>query len=112
MIKETNKTLMIEVENRISIGNDAIEATVFHQVCLYENSDGGISADVDFTDITDISFMGIKLEDQSYTGFRKFKEKLLELGVNVDEQIDEECAGLIGQRDIQNLKQKYRTVFS
>ena len=77
MIKETHKVLMINTENRISVGNDAIGVTVEHQICIYDKKDdGGIGVDVDFMDIRDVEFMGMPLEDQSYAGFRKFKEQI------------------------------------
>ena len=112
MIKETHKVLMISTENRISVGNDAIEVTVEHQICLYTKDGGGIGVDVEFLDIRDVEFMGMPLEDQSYTGFRKFKEQVLELGVDVDKLIDEECVGLFSNEDLAFIKNKYRNLFS
>jgi len=112
MIKETHKVLMVNTENRISVGNDAIGVTVEHQICLYTKDDGGIGVDVDFMDIRDIEFMGMPLEDQSYKGFRKFKEQMLELGVDVDKLIDEECVGLFSNEDLAFIKNKYRNLFS
>ena len=111
MIKETHKTLMISTENRISVGNDAIEVTVEHQICLYTKEGGGIGVDVEFTDYRDLEFMGMPLEDQSYTGFRKFKEQMLELGVKVDKLIDEECVGLFHEKDLAKIKDKYKDIF-
>ncbi len=112
MIKETHKVLMVSTENRISVGNDAIEVTVEHQICLYTKDGGGIGVDVEFVDIRDVEFMGMLLEDQSYTGFRKFKEQMLELGVDVDKLIDGECVGLFSSEDLAFIKNKYRNLFS
>jgi len=112
MIKETHKTLMISTENRISVGNEAIEVTVEHQIILYTKKDGGMGVDVEFTDLRDIEFMGMPLEDQSYKGFGKFKEQMLELGIDVDKLIDEECVGLVSNIDLVFIKNKYRNIFS
>jgi len=112
MLKEKQKTLMIEVENTIIIGNEAITATVIHQVCLYKKDDGEIGTDVDFIDVINVEFLGIPLKDQSYTGFRNFKREMFELGIDIDKLIDEECYGLISTSELQQLKNKYRDIFS
>ena len=110
MIKETNKTLMINVENKISIGNDAVEAIVIHQICLYKGKDGVINADVDYVDITGVTFMGIKIGD-SYTEFNKLKDQLKEWGVDLNALIDEECVGLFHEKDLAKIKDKYKNIF-
>ena len=106
-MKITSKLMMVNVEHQIAVGNDAITATVIHQVCLSEGKNGEVVADVDFVDIKNIEFLGIKI-DNSYTEFKKFKSQMNEMGIDVDELIDEECAGLITTGDIQKLKNEYR----
>lgn len=109
-MKITHKTLMINVEHEISIGNDAITATVIHQVCLYEGKDGEVQTDVDFLDITDIRFLGVEIES-GYKAFREFKEQMLKLKIDVDKLVDEACVGLISVGDVQQLKLKYSNIF-
>ena len=109
-MKITHKTLMINVENEISIGNDAITATVIHQVCIYDGKDGELKTDVDFLDITDIRFMGIEI-NSGYTAYREFKEQMLKLKIDVDKLVDEACVGLISVGDVQQLKAKYSNIF-
>jgi hypothetical protein len=83
-MKVTSKLMMINVEHSITVGkNDAITATVIHQVCLSEGKNGDVDADVDFIDIEDIKFLGIDIES-GYTGFRKFKAQMNEMGIDVD----------------------------
>ena len=106
-MKITSKLMMVNVEHQIAVGNDAITATVIHQVCLSEGKNGEVVADVDFVDIKNIEFLGIKI-DNSYTEFKKFKSQMNEMGIDVDELIDEECVGLITTGDIQKLKNEYR----
>jgi hypothetical protein len=106
-MKITSKLMMVNVEHQIAVGNDAITATVIHQVCLSEGKNGEVVADVDFLDIKNIEFLGIKI-DNSYTEFKKFKSQMNEMGIDVDELIDEECVGLITTGDIQKLKNEYR----
>ena len=103
----TGKTLMINVEHNITIGtNDAITLDVIHQVCLYENKDGKIEADLDFLDYSNVKFLGMDI-DGGYKGFKEFKEQMLKFGIDVDELIDEECVGLISNLDMINLKSMY-----
>ena len=105
-MKVTSKVVMLNVEHQIAVGNDAITATVIHQVCLTETN-GEVVADVDFVDIENIEFLGIKI-DNSYTEFQKFKSQMNEMGIDVDELINEKCVGLITTGDIQKLKNEYR----
>lgn len=110
MLKVTSKTLMINVENEVSIGNDAITATVIHQICFYEKNDGGIGTDVDFIDVENIKFIGVTV-GETYKEWVTFKEKMMELGVNVDKELDEVCVGLIKTEDLNKLKVEYRPLF-
>ena len=109
-MKITHKTLMINIENEITIGNDAITATVIHQVCLSEGKDGGIQTDVDFIDIADVRFLGVEIES-GYKAFSEFKEQMLKLKIDVDKLVDEACVGLISVGDVQQLKLKYSNLF-
>ena len=106
-MKVTSKVVMLNVEHQIAVGNDAITATVIHQVCLSKGEEDEINVDVDLMDITDIEFLGIKIDD-GYKEFQKFKSQMNEMGVDVDALINEECVGLITTGDIQKLKNEYR----
>jgi hypothetical protein len=108
-MKITSKLMMLNVEHQITVGNDAITATVIHQVCLSEGKNGEVDADIDFVDIEDIKFLGIDIES-GYTEFKKFKSQMSEMGIDVDALIDEECIGLITTGDIQELKNEYRNL--
>jgi hypothetical protein len=39
-MKITSKLMMLNVEHQITVGNDAITATVIHQICLSEGKNG------------------------------------------------------------------------
>ena len=106
-MKIGSKVVMINVEHSITVGkNDAITLDVIHQVCLYENKDGSIDADVDFLDYDDVKFLGMAI-DSGYKGFREFKEQMLKFGIDVDELIDAECVGLISNLDMVILKSMF-----
>ena len=108
-MKITSKLVMLNVEHQIAVGNDAITATVIHQICLSEGKNSDIDVEVDFADITNIEFLGIKI-DNGYTEFKKFKSQMSEMGIDVDTLIDEECVGLITTDNIQELKNEYRNL--
>jgi len=108
-IKGTN--LMVSVEHDIKIGNnDAIEATVVHQIHLFETEEeDNIEVEIDFGDIFNIKFLGIPIEE-GYTAYRKFKSQMLELGIDVQTLIDEECVGILSNKDIEEVKNKFRKI--
>ena len=106
-MKIESKLVMINVEHSITVGkNDAITLDVIHQVCLYKNKDGKIESDLDFMDYSNVKFLGMEI-DGGYKGFKEFKEQMLKFGIDVDELIDEECVGLITNKDMINLKSMY-----
>ena len=107
MIK--SKTLLVNVEHNITVGNnDAIEATVVHQIIAYSNDDGytrfdDVKVEVEFIDVVDVKFLGNKIKG-GYDEYNKFKASMLELGVNVDELIDEACVGIITPGELHEVK--------
>ena len=107
MIK--SKTLLVNVEHDITIGNkDSIEATVAHQIIAYSNGDeytrfDDVEVEVDFIDVVNVKFLGNKIEE-GYDGYNKFKASMLELGINVDELIDEACVGIITPGELHEVK--------
>ena len=81
---------MVGFETEVKLGNnDAIELTLLHSAFISENKDGSISVDIELgIDVTDVKFLGIEV-DSSYNGYKQFKANLKELGINLDELIDE-----------------------
>jgi len=109
-MKITNKSLFIETKHELTIGK-AIELTAVHQISLYKDDETGvINADVDFMDTEDVLFMGVPIEG-SYKGFNNFIAKMLEFGIDVNQLIDDECVGIISDKEIEDLKIKYKNVF-
>jgi hypothetical protein len=107
-MKITSKTLMLSFEHNVQVGhNGAIEATLRHQAFIHRNSKTGeIECELDFTDITNVKFMGMPIED-GYTGLKKFKTHMLEMGIDVDKIFDEKASELITDEDIETLKIMY-----
>jgi len=93
-MKITQKTMMVTLENTVTIGNNnAIELTLVHQAFISRDKLGGIDVDIDLMDYVDIKFLGMDI-DNGFNGFRDFKAKMLDLGINVDKLIDEKATAL------------------
>jgi hypothetical protein len=102
--------LMINVENQITVGNnDAIEATVIHQICAYLNKDGSIGADVDYVDIHSVKFLGMPIEE-GYTAYREFLAKMTDLGLDVEELIHDMCVGVVTNNDVGQVKSMFSKI--
>jgi hypothetical protein len=89
-MKITSKTLMVGFETEVKLGNnDAIEMTLQHQAFISEDKDGGVWVDLDLgIDVTNVKFLGIEV-DSSYEGYKRFRASLKELGINLDELVEE-----------------------
>ena len=106
-MKIKGKTLLVSVENEIKVGrHNAIEATVEHQIIAYDANDGSIGVDVDFIDITNIRFLGMPI-DTGYEAYKKFKEQMLELGINVEELVEEKTQGMVSNKEIFEVKKSF-----
>jgi hypothetical protein len=93
-MKITQKTMMVTLENTVTIGNNnAIELTLVHQAFISRDKLSGIECDIELMDYTDIKFLGMDI-DNGFNGFRDFKAKMLDLGINVDKLIDEKATAL------------------
>jgi hypothetical protein len=86
-MKITNKTLMINFETEVKLGNnDAIELTLVHNAFISESKGGGIEVDIDLgMDVKNVKFLGVEIE----IGFTQFKKQLLAFGIDVDNLVSE-----------------------
>jgi hypothetical protein len=106
-MKIRSKTLMLQFEHDITVGN-AIEATLVHQAFVFESEKTGkIEVELDFADVDNVKFMGIPIED-GYDSYKKFKKTMLELGIDVDKLFDEKAAQLITDENMETLRQLYQ----
>lgn len=106
-MKITNKTVCIHFEHNVKVGtNGAIEATVEHQAWLYKDKNGIIEVDLEFVNVKDVKFLGMAIEG-GYEGYRKFKAQMKELGIDVEQLIDNAAAELITDEDMTRLKSMY-----
>jgi hypothetical protein len=96
-MKITDKTLMINFENEVKLGNnDAIELTLIHQAFISKKDNGGLVIDIELMDVQDVKFMGMELEP-SYKKFNELKDQLSKFGINVNQLIREKCVEIEGE---------------
>jgi hypothetical protein len=106
-MKITSKTLMVSFQTEAKLGNnDAIELTLEHQAFISET---GIDIDLS-TDVTNVKFLGIEIEP-GFKAYKNFKNQLSELGINLDELIDEKEKELIDSGLEDKLKLMFKDKF-
>ena len=100
-----DKTLQVSFGHGVTIGN-AIEATLEHMAWISANNKGEINVDLDFSDITNVKFMGVPIEE-GYEAYKKFKSTMMDLGIDLNKLFDEKAKELITDEDMETLKQLY-----
>lgn len=105
-MKIKNKTLQVVFEHDVVVGDGAITATFEHIIFVYENKEGNIDYDLEFSDVRNIKFMGVSIED-GYKGYEKFVKSMSEIGVDVVKLFDDAAAKAITSDHISQLKQMY-----
>ena len=84
-MKITRKLLMVSVDVPVQVGE--LKCICEYQVCRNLGSRDEVD-DIDFIDITDISYMGIEIK--GYDNWNKFKKFHMEMGINWNEAIEKE----------------------
>jgi hypothetical protein len=102
-MKVVNSSLFINIENKIVCGDGSFKATVEHQVVVGENG-----VDLEFSDIRDITFMGMPVE--GYKAYNQFKTKMSEMGIDIEAMVDEECVGIISNEFIEKCKNAFKLI--
>jgi hypothetical protein len=107
-MKIVHKTLMLTIEHDVQVGhNGAIEATLVHQAFVYRSEKtGNVECELDFADTINVKFMGMPIEE-GYTGFKKFKESMLGMSIDVDKIFDEKAKQLITDEEMEKIKDMY-----
>jgi hypothetical protein len=99
-MKVVNQTLFVSVKNEIVCGDGSFKATVEHQIIV-----GDQGVDVDFVDIHNITFMGMPIE--GYKAYNQFKDKMSDMGIDIEKMVDDACVGLIPDSFIAECKAKF-----
>jgi hypothetical protein len=96
-MKITAKTLMVNFENVVTLGNnDAIELKLIHQAFISRDKLGGIDVDIELVDIVDVKFLGIAIET-GYEAYTNFKKQMLEFGIDVNDLVDKKAEEFEGE---------------
>jgi hypothetical protein len=86
-IKVTQKTLMVNLEFPIEVGQVKLDAVC--QAFISQDEDTGeLEGDFDFMDYSNITYMGMHVDD--YKGILKLKEFHKDLGIDLEKLIDDE----------------------
>jgi hypothetical protein len=86
-IKVTSKTLMVNLEFPIEVGQVKLDAIC--QAYISQNPDTGeLEGDFDFMDYSNVTYMGMPIG--AYDGMKKLKAFHSELGINLDSLINDE----------------------
>jgi hypothetical protein len=102
-MKVVNQVMFVSVQNDIVCGDGSFKATVEHQIIV---SNEGV--DVEFSDIVNITFMGMPIN--GYKAYSQFKEKMLDMGIDIEAMVEEECVGLITDSFINTCKDSFNQV--
>ena len=86
-IKVTSKTLMVNLEFSIEVGQVKLNAVC--QAFISQNDETGeLDGDFEFIDYNNITYMGMSIS--AYDGMKKLKTFHSELGINLDTLISDE----------------------
>lgn len=85
-LKITQKTLMVNVEFPIEVGQ--LKTTAVAQLFITKNKEGKNEADVEFVDQIDTTYMGVKIE--GYDNWKNFKDFHKSIGLDFDTLVDKE----------------------
>lgn len=106
MLNIISKTLMVDIENDITLHNGAITMTVLHQAYANQDNDGEIYVDVELTDYLNVKFLGKEID------YSKLKLNLKQLDVDLDELVQNSVEDIVTDEDVEYLKQMYLTIKS
>jgi hypothetical protein len=98
MLKVSSKTLFVNFEVQVEVAN--LKATCEYQAHVSKDQNGN-QWDVDFTDIYEISYMGVPI--QGYDNFRKFKKFHLEMGIDFAAAIEEAAEKVVTKAALKEL---------
>ena len=98
-MKITHKTLMVNVEFPIEVGQ--LKTTAIAQLFVTKDDKGKNEAGVEFIDMGEITYMGMTIE--GYTNWKKFKDFHKEMGLDFDKLLDNEFDKVMTDEAVENL---------
>ena len=98
-MKITHKTLMVNVEFPIEVGQ--LKTTAIAQLFITKNDKGKNKADVEFIDMGKITYMDMTIE--GYANWQKFKNFHKEIGLDFDKLINNEFDKVMTNETVKDL---------
>jgi hypothetical protein len=102
-MKVVNSCLFVNVENQIVCGDGSFKATVEHQVMVSKEG-----VDIEYTDISNITFMGMPIE--GYKAYQQFKNKMIEMGVDIEKMVEDACVGLVSSEFVKKCEDAFKLI--
>lgn len=106
MINITSKTLMVDIENDITLHNGAITMTVLHQAYVNQGKDGEVYVDVELADYSNVKFLGKEVH------YSTLKLNLKHFDIDLDVLVQISVEDIVTDEDVEYLKQMYLTIKS
>ncbi len=95
------KTVMVDIENDITLENGSISMTVIHQAYVNQSD-----VDIELVDYTNVKFLGKELS------FTKLREMLKNIDIDIGLLVDEKCKQLFTDEDREYLQSLYSSIKS
>ncbi len=96
-----SKTLMVDIENDITLENGSISMTIIHQVYVNQSD-----VDIELADYSNVKFLGKEIT------FSKLKETLNNIDIDLGLLVDEKCKELFTDEDREYLQSLYSSIKS
>ena len=106
MMNITSKTLMVDIENDITLHNGAITMTVLHQAYVNQGNDGKVYVDVELSDYSNVKFLGKEVH------YSTLKLNLKHFDIDLDELVHNSMEDVVTDEDVEYLIQMYLTIKS
>ena len=95
------KTVMVDIENDITLENGSITMTVIHQAYI-----GPSHVDIELADYYNVKFLGKEIT------FSKLRETLKNIDIDIDLLVGEKTDKLFTDEDIEYLQSLYSSIKS
>ena len=95
------KTLMVDIENDITLENGSISMTIIHQAYVNQSD-----VDIELADYANVKFLGKEIT------FSKLKETLNNIDIDLGLLVDEKCKELFTDEDREYLQSLYSSIKS
>jgi hypothetical protein len=96
-----NKTLMVDIENDITLENGSISMTIIHQAYVNQSD-----VDIELADYTNVMFLGKEIT------FSKLRETLQNIDIDLGSLVDNKCNELFTDEDREYLQSLYSSIKS